>query len=376
MSQVSVAAPNLKEISPRVLGVANFLRHDSVLKQRQGILNGKRHDFFRVKRAIRALESPRYQKAASKNKDLPTINTRAEALEVFRMLPLNRLAFRVQKLDTQVALKQGLKPVKGVPVLQIMPQQEFGDDMYYVWFHEPVQLITYVYAAAALVSIFAVVMFPLWPIKMRIGVWYLSMGSLGLLGAFFMIAIIRLILFVITYVAVSPGIWLFPNLFEDVGIMDSFIPLWAWQGQHTLPKAEKKKSKNKNKNKKNVISDASSSQQPHQPQPQPPNGMPAQLPPQMQMFLSQMLQQLNARFQQYQQELIAAGKSPEERAVLEKEFSVRETEKLKRDLAAAAQRGLVPPQVVQNVNAAGPRPTESRPVNRRVTLEDDSEDDN
>jgi len=37
--------------------------------------------------------------------------------------------------------------------------------------------------------------------------------------------------------AVPPGIWLFPNLFEDVGFFESFVPLWAWQ---KVPKGKKK----------------------------------------------------------------------------------------------------------------------------------------
>jgi len=32
------------------------------------------------------------------------------------------------------------------------------------------------------------VMFPLWPPIMRLGVWYLSIGMLGLIGLFFAIA--------------------------------------------------------------------------------------------------------------------------------------------------------------------------------------------
>lgn len=63
------------------------------------------------------------------------------------------------------------------------------------------------------------VMFPLWPTSMRIGVWYLSIGMLGLIGAFFGLAIVRLILWCITVVTVKPGIWIFPNLFEDVGFV-------------------------------------------------------------------------------------------------------------------------------------------------------------
>lgn len=73
-----------------------------------------------------------------------------------------------------------------------------------------------------------VVMFPLWPPMLRLGVWYLSMVMLGLIGLFFAMSIFRLILFVITIVVASPGIWLYPNLFEDVGFFDSFKPLWAW----------------------------------------------------------------------------------------------------------------------------------------------------
>jgi len=69
-------------------------------------------------------------------------------------------------------------------------------------------------------------MFPLWPVKMRIGVWYLSVGVLGLIAAFFGLAIVRLIGWVITKLTVSPGIWLFPNLFADVGFVCFFsLPL-------------------------------------------------------------------------------------------------------------------------------------------------------
>lgn len=74
-----------------------------------------------------------------------------------------------------------------------------------------------------------VVMFPLWPVTLRIGVWYLSMGFLGLIGLFFAMAIFRLILFCATVFTVPPGLWLYPNLFEDVGFFDSFRPVWGWQ---------------------------------------------------------------------------------------------------------------------------------------------------
>jgi len=107
--------------------------------------------------------------------------------------------------------------------------QEAHDDMYYCWLYEGSQWKTKLYAAGALALILAVVFFPVWPYKLRLGVWYLSMGALGLLGLFFAMAIFRLILFVITTFVVPPGLWLYPNLFEDVGFFDSFKPLWGWQ---------------------------------------------------------------------------------------------------------------------------------------------------
>ncbi len=100
-----------------------------------------------------------------------------------------------------------------------------------------------VYAALAILAVFAIVMFPLWPVKMRLGVWYLSMGMLGLIGLFFAMSIFRLILFAITMFAVPPGLWLYPNLFEDVGFFDSFKPVWGWQEEKGKKSKKAKKAK-------------------------------------------------------------------------------------------------------------------------------------
>ena len=70
--------------------------------------------------------------------------------------------------------------------------------------------------------ILAGVMFPLWPTSLRIGVWYLSMAMLGVIALFFGLAIFRLIFYVITIVIAKPGIWIFPNLFADVGFVSKF----------------------------------------------------------------------------------------------------------------------------------------------------------
>lgn len=145
------------------------------------------------------------------------------------------LALRVSKIDPNEgheghnhAPPKKTKRVKGLWTVRIEPQQEAKEEMYYVWLWEGSQIKRQVYAGLALLVIFAVVLYPLWPLKMRQGVYYLSWGFLILLGLFFLMAIFRVILFCVTYFATPPGLWLFPNLWEDVSFLDSFKPVWAW----------------------------------------------------------------------------------------------------------------------------------------------------
>ncbi|KAJ5666654.1 Translocation protein S62 [Penicillium macrosclerotiorum] len=224
---------------PKALAVANFLRSQN-LKPRTCILDGQRKDMFKVKRAIRAIESPAYAKAAAKkNSLLPPVTDRASAENVFKLLPLSLLALRVSKVDPHAGHNHA-KPknrVKGQWTVKIEQHQETDPMMHYVWLYDGPQWKQKAMAAAVVAGIFAVVLFPLWPIMLRQGVWYLSVGMMGLLGLFFAMSIFRLILFCITVFAVPPGLWLFPNLFEDVGFFDSFKPVWGWQ------ESKKKKSK-------------------------------------------------------------------------------------------------------------------------------------
>ncbi|KAJ5133131.1 translocation protein Sec62-domain-containing protein [Penicillium atrosanguineum] len=228
---------------PKAIAVANFLRSQN-LKPRTCILDGQRKDMFKVKRAIRAIESPAYAKAAAKkNSKLPPVTDRASAENVFKLLPLSLLALRVSKIDPHAGHDHA-KPknrVKGLWTVKVEQHQETNDMMHYVWLYEGPQWKQKALAAAVVAGIFAVVLFPLWPIMLRQGVWHLSVGMMGLLGLFFAMSIFRLILFCITVFAVPPGLWLFPNLFEDVGFFDSFKPLWGWQ-ENKKKKSKKSKS--------------------------------------------------------------------------------------------------------------------------------------
>ncbi|KAK3687291.1 translocation protein Sec62-domain-containing protein [Podospora appendiculata] len=231
--------------NPVALALATFLRGQA-LKPRTCILNGERKDMFKVKRALRALESPAYAAARKKNPALPEITDRASLENTFKLLPMSMLALRVIKSDPHEGHDHAPPPkkgkrVKGLWTVKIEPQQEAQEDMYYVWLWEGSQVRRKVYAALALLLIFAVVLYPLWPANLRMGVYYLSWGFLGFLGLFFAMAIFRVILFAITYFVLAPGFWLFPNLWEDVSVVESFKPVWAWHDPN--PKKGKKSKK-------------------------------------------------------------------------------------------------------------------------------------
>ena len=103
--------------------------------------------------------------------------------------------------------------------LLITPQQSFDPLSYYAWFYDGSPLYTYLGGAAMVVIIFAGVLFPLWPIQLRIGVWYLSMLGVGLFGALMVLAVIRLVFWLVTVMCMKRAIWIFPNLFADVGVV-------------------------------------------------------------------------------------------------------------------------------------------------------------
>ncbi|WRT66822.1 uncharacterized protein IL334_003785 [Kwoniella shivajii] len=217
-----------KRAEPELKNVIEFLRGKHGPKVRRGILNGKRVDYFKGKTAIRTLLSPQYQKL----KKVPEIKDEEEAQAL--MVKLLPFAFFLRTDRPTLAVP----PPAGTPkTLQLAPQQSFDPVSYYTWFYDGSPLYTILGGAAMVVIMLAGVMFPLWPIQLRIGVWYLSIGVLILVGLFIALAIVRLILWCITVLSMKRAIWIYPNLFEDVGFFDSFRPGWAYDE----PKKKKKK---------------------------------------------------------------------------------------------------------------------------------------
>lgn len=158
---------------------------------------------------MKALLSPAYAKL----KHAPKVTSQEDAIKVLNSVIPFAFYLRVNLADEQHQQKGSPKQ------LVINQMQAFRAEDLFAWFYEGPMWTTYLAGLGMVGILLAAVMFPLWPSTLKQGVWYLSIGFLGLIGLFIVIAILRLIFYVITVVTVPPGIWIFPKLFADVGVV-------------------------------------------------------------------------------------------------------------------------------------------------------------
>ena len=104
-----------------------------------------------------------------------------------------------------------------------------GNDAY-VWLYDPTPWYYYIAGAAIVLGIIAVCLFPLWPMEMRQGVYYLSVAAAGFLVFIIVLAIIKYIIFALVFIFTTGKLklWIFPNLTEDVGFFESFWPVYVY----------------------------------------------------------------------------------------------------------------------------------------------------
>lgn len=244
--QEGTPVPISQERSPVVMRVANFVRDHKLLKNRNGLFNNVEDiQFFRFKRFVRALLSDEYKAKSSnpKNELVPVANEQ-EAAKMFVMMIQSRLLVPVDKLSyQQIKEVKGWKPNRAKPTLKPKQQAVLEPNAYYAWTYLKPNPYMMLYAFLTIAGIFGVVLFPLWPRFMRVGVWYVSMGCLCLLGLFFAMAFVRLIIFVVTYLTMPQAFWLYPNLFEDCGFFESFVPLYGWSEPAGAKKIKKGKKR-------------------------------------------------------------------------------------------------------------------------------------
>jgi translocation protein SEC62 len=128
-------------------------------------------------------------------------------------------------------------------------EQTFIDspNEFYVWIYSPTTIKQYIMGALLVIGCIGVCLFPLWPAEVRTGVYYLSLVLASLLGLLLSLAVIKYIIFAGVWLLTMGKIkfWLLPNLTEDVGFLESFIPLY------TINAGTKKKTNKTDEKKEN-----------------------------------------------------------------------------------------------------------------------------
>ncbi|CAK9298915.1 unnamed protein product [Gordionus sp. m RMFG-2023] len=155
--------------------------------------------------------------------------------------------------------KKDKKKVK----LELHETQAFveGNEQFYVWVYDPVPIKTWILGFFIVIGAIVICLFPLWPMAMRSGVYYLSLAGAGFLGVILFLALMRYVIFgaVWTMTLGTHHVWFLPNLLEDVGFVESFIPLYTHKKCHSasgVSKSKKSKTTLKNPDSDKMLKDS------------------------------------------------------------------------------------------------------------------------
>lgn len=253
--------------------VLHWLRKNVAVKKTK-FMHSHVVEYFTASKAIDALvnDSP-WSKGKAKEGSALILETRRQAMDILHVLLRKNMFHRARKIpvaekekkkkkEEEVKEKEEEEEDKGTLRnrkekkgekkverekkkrkirLEMHNDQIMVDDSdAYVWLYDPTPWYYYLAGAAIVLGIIGVCLFPLWPTEMRQGVYYLSVAAAGFLVFIIVLAIIKYIIFLVLFILTGTKLkfWIFPNLTEDVGFFESFVPAYVY----TYDKPEKKDS--------------------------------------------------------------------------------------------------------------------------------------
>jgi len=235
--------PSVKEVDPQITAVADWLRNEkkSGLTTKEAVQYEKRVEYFKGSKLVDALVGPRYKGKLAK--DTP-IKTRAEAAKLGQELLKIGYIHRSQRVQHAHSRRWELELFQG----------PFEEDGLFTWVYEGSKTKLYLLCAGMLLGALGLCMIQIWPLWLKIGVWWCSVTFLTTFGV---LCVVRLILFVLMWIVGFRGIWLFPNLFDDnQTFAGSFMPVFG-KGDPVVVDEDSDEEywENKNKKKKNSKND-------------------------------------------------------------------------------------------------------------------------
>jgi len=193
-----------------LLRVANWLRDpkSSGVTTREAVQYERRVEYFKGTKMVDALLSDKYRA----HRGFPVVKNRDGAVALANRLMGAQFFHRSQRIFIS-SRRWELE----------MHQGPFEEDGLYTWMHEGSKTRLYVLCGLTLAGALLLCMVQIWPIWMKIGLWWCSVTFLTTFSA---LCIVRLLLFCVMFIIGFRGIWLFPNLFDDnQTFAGSFMPI-------------------------------------------------------------------------------------------------------------------------------------------------------
>jgi len=185
---------NLKECENTLRGVAT----------KESILNGiKRIDVFKGSEALTHLMSNKKMKVTDAHKVMTTL------------LESHQIA-KVRAEGEQYALDVSY---------------DFNINHEYIWIAEESKTFRLAIGVVGIIFALTIAMFPLWPRPMKVASGYVVYLLFGILIALISISVLRLVVYLLVKIATGRSFWIFPNFYEECGILESFVPLYGWEEQ-------------------------------------------------------------------------------------------------------------------------------------------------
>jgi len=209
-----IRQPAVKEVDPRLTAVADWLRNEkkSGLNTKEAVQYEKRVEYFKGSKLVDALTGPRYKGKLAKE---TPIKTRAEAAKLAQELLRVGYIHRSQRVQHAHSRRWELE----------LFNAPFEEDGLFTWVYEGSKTKLYLMCAGMLIGALGLCMIQIWPLWLKIGVWWCSVTFLTTFGV---LCVVRLILFVLFWIVGFRGIWLFPNLFDDnQTFAGSFMPVFG-----------------------------------------------------------------------------------------------------------------------------------------------------
>jgi len=203
-----------KDVDPRLNAVADWLRNEkkSGLHTKEAVQYEKRVEYFKGSKLVDTFTGPKYKgKLAAET----PIKTRAEAAKLAQELLRVGYIHRSQRVQHAHTRRWELELLHG----------PFEEDGLFTWVYEGSKTKLYLMCAGMLIGALGICMIQIWPLWLKIGVWWCSVTFLTTFGV---LCVVRLILFVLMWIVGFRGIWLFPNLFDDnQTFAGSFMPIFG-----------------------------------------------------------------------------------------------------------------------------------------------------